>query len=52
LQTILIIILRFAFMYENRRRQKLNIDEIEKQIKRYGGITLVGDRHPEFRYTV
>jgi hypothetical protein len=39
-------------MYENRRRQKLNIDEIEKQIKRYGGITLVGDQHPEFRYTV
>ncbi len=52
LQTILILFLRLAFMYVNRRRARMNIEEIERQIKRYGGIELVGDRHPEFRYTL
>ncbi len=52
LQTIVVAFLRLAFMYENRRRQRLNNEEIERQIQRYGGIELVGDRHPEFRYTL
>ncbi|CAF0984807.1 unnamed protein product [Rotaria sp. Silwood1] len=52
LQTILIIILRFIFIYINRRRQILNDDQKQQQIKRYGGSELIGDRHPEFRYTL
>ncbi|CAF1267643.1 unnamed protein product [Rotaria sordida] len=52
LQTILIIILRFIFIYINHRRQILNDDEKQQQIQRYGGIQLIGDRHPDFRYTL
>ncbi|CAF3106287.1 unnamed protein product [Rotaria sp. Silwood2] len=52
LQTILIIILRLVFIYINRRRQILNDDQKQQQIERYGGNELIGDRHPEFRYTL
>ncbi|CAF5031357.1 unnamed protein product, partial [Rotaria sp. Silwood1] len=52
LQTILIIILRFIFIYINRRRQILNDEQKQQQIETYGGIELIGDRHPEFRYTL
>jgi hypothetical protein len=52
LQTILIVILRFVFMFINRQRSRMNREEIQKQIERYGGNELAGDRHPEFRYTL
>lgn len=52
LQTVLIIILRLTFIFINRRRSRMNEEEIQKQIEEYGGIELAGDRHPEFRYTL
>jgi len=52
LQTILVIILRLAFMIINHRRSQMNEEEIKKQIEEYGGNELAGDRHPEFRYTL
>jgi uncharacterized BrkB/YihY/UPF0761 family membrane protein len=52
LQTILIIILRLVFMIINRQRARMNEEEMKKQIERYGGNELAGDRHPEFRYTL
>ncbi|CAF0802972.1 unnamed protein product [Rotaria sp. Silwood1] len=52
LQTILVIILRLMFLYINRQRSQMNTEQINQQIKRYGGNELVGDRHPEFRYTL
>jgi uncharacterized BrkB/YihY/UPF0761 family membrane protein len=52
IQTILVIILRFVFMYINRQRSRMNEEEIQQQVKRYGGNELAGDRHPEYRYTL
>ncbi|CAF1165643.1 unnamed protein product [Adineta steineri] len=52
LQTILILILRFIFAFINRQRSRMNIEEINQQIQRYGGKELAGDHHPEFRYTL
>jgi uncharacterized BrkB/YihY/UPF0761 family membrane protein len=52
LQTILIIILRLIFIIINRRRSQMNAEEIKKQIEKYGGNELAGDRHPQFRYTL
>ena len=49
-QTILIIILRCVFVLINRRRSRMNAEEIQEQIAKYGGNELAGDRHPEFRY--
>ncbi|CAF3778009.1 unnamed protein product [Rotaria sp. Silwood1] len=43
LQTILIIILRFIFIYINRRRQILNDEQKQQQIETYGGIELIDD---------
>ncbi|CAF1682766.1 unnamed protein product [Adineta ricciae] len=51
-QTILVLSLRFIFIYENRRRGRFTKEQIERQIERYGGNDLVGDRHPDFRYTL
>jgi hypothetical protein len=50
MQTIVAIILRLTFMIINRQRSQMNEKEIRRQIKRYGGSDLVGDRHPKFRY--
>ncbi|CAF3722339.1 unnamed protein product [Adineta steineri] len=52
LQTILALILRLTFILINRRRLRMNQEEIDQEIQRYGGIELAGDRHPEFRYTL
>ncbi|CAF4062369.1 unnamed protein product [Rotaria sp. Silwood2] len=52
LQTILIVILRLVFLYINRQRSRMNNEQINQQIERYGGNELVGDRHPQFRYTL
>ncbi len=52
LQTILVLILRFVFMFINRQRSRMNAEKIQQQIEYYGGHELVGDRHPEFRYTL
>ncbi|UJR25750.1 hypothetical protein I4U23_007100 [Adineta vaga] len=52
IQAILTISLRIIFMFINYRRARLNDAEIEDQIEYYGGNELVGDHHPEFRYTL
>ncbi|CAF1300901.1 unnamed protein product [Adineta steineri] len=51
-QTILVFLLRFVFIYENRRRERFTTEQSQRQIQRYGGSDLVGDRHPDFRYTL
>lgn len=52
LQTLVVICLRFIFMYINRQRSKMNLAEIKKQIEHYGGDEFAGDHHPEYRYAL
>ena len=52
IQTILIILMRFVFMWINRRREQMDSNEAKEQVEQYGDDELVGDRHPEFRYTL
>lgn len=49
-QTVLVILLRVVFKYENSRRDRLTEEEKATEIAKYGGPELVGDRHPDFRY--
>ncbi|KAI8068056.1 major facilitator superfamily domain-containing protein [Gongronella butleri] len=49
-QTVLVIIVRLAFMYENRRRNTLTDEAKELEVEKFGGPELAGDRHPDFRY--
>ncbi|KAI8329994.1 major facilitator superfamily domain-containing protein [Chlamydoabsidia padenii] len=51
-QTILVIIVRSALDYENKRRDKLTEEMKEYEIYKYGGIELAGDRHPNYRYVL
>jgi len=50
LQTVLVIILRFIITMINRRRKKMNDEQIKQQVEKYGGEELAGDHHPRFRY--
>jgi tryptophan-rich sensory protein len=52
LQAVLVISLRLIFVYINRQRSRMNEEEIQQQVERYGGNELAGDHHPEFRYTL
>ncbi|ORY02808.1 MFS general substrate transporter [Basidiobolus meristosporus CBS 931.73] len=52
LQTILVVLLRAVFTWENRRRSKLTPEQVEMEVTNYGGVELAGDRHPEFVYTL
>ncbi|CAF0882011.1 unnamed protein product [Rotaria sp. Silwood1] len=52
LQIILVIILRFILMIINCRRKRMNDEQIKQQVENYGGEELVGDHHPNFRYTL
>jgi hypothetical protein len=52
LQTALALILRLVLARINRQRASMDKDQIEEEIARYGGSELVGDRHPDFRYTL
>ena len=51
-QSVFILGLRIVFMSINYRRSRMNEEEVVRQIQRYGGNDLVGDRHPRFRYTL
>ncbi|KAI9318062.1 major facilitator superfamily domain-containing protein [Dichotomocladium elegans] len=51
-QSVIVLLLRFAFMYENRRRDKLDSDTYVLEIQKYGGPDMAGDRHPDFRYVL
>ena len=37
---------------ETLRRSKLNSDDRQYQIYKFGGIDLAHDRHPDFEYTL
>ncbi|KAI9490312.1 major facilitator superfamily domain-containing protein [Zychaea mexicana] len=50
LQSIAILTLRFTLKRINSNRAKMTPEEKERQIEKYGGHELVGDRHPDFRY--
>ena len=52
LQTVLALVLRLVLARINRQRATMDKAQIDQQIVRYGGSELVGDRHPEFRYTL
>ena len=52
LQTVLALVLRLVFARINRQRASMDQAQVDRQIARYGGSELVGDRHPEFRYTL
>ncbi|KAI9012546.1 major facilitator superfamily domain-containing protein [Phycomyces nitens] len=51
-QTLLTIVVRLALLRENKRRDKMTSEVKDKEIIRYGGMELVGDRHPDFRYVL
>ncbi|ORZ24380.1 major facilitator superfamily domain-containing protein [Absidia repens] len=51
-QTILVIIVRAALAYENKRRSKLTEEMKEYEIHKYNGVELAGDRHPDYRYVL
>ena len=48
--TILILILRSLFKSINKKREAMTSEQKEIQIVKYGGVNLVGDRHPDYRY--
>ncbi|RUS15172.1 major facilitator superfamily domain-containing protein [Endogone sp. FLAS-F59071] len=49
-QTVLVMLLRVVFKYENSRRDRLTEAEKAAEVAKYGGPELAGDRHPDFRY--
>lgn len=51
-QTVLILLLRILFKWINYRRDHFTSEQAKEQIERHGEEELVGDRHPDFRYTL
>ncbi|GAA5816108.1 hypothetical protein MFLAVUS_009630 [Mucor flavus] len=51
-QSILTLVTRYFLDRENKRRKKLNSDAREFQFYKFNGRELVGDRHPDFKYTL
>ncbi|KAI7856485.1 major facilitator superfamily domain-containing protein [Circinella umbellata] len=51
-QLAAILILRFKLARENKRRTQLSEHEKELELLKYGGLQLIGDRHPDFRYVL
>ncbi|EPB86989.1 hypothetical protein HMPREF1544_06207 [Mucor circinelloides 1006PhL] len=52
IQILLVLFMRRCFVKETSRRSKLNADDRQYQIYKYGGIDLAHDRHPDFEYTL
>lgn len=50
LQSVLIILLRFILTIINYRRKRMNDEQKQKEIEKYGGEELAGDHHPDFQY--
>lgn len=50
-QTVLVIIMRLALAYENRRRARFTPEQRELEISKYPQ-ELIGDRHPDYRYVL
>ncbi|KAI9257449.1 major facilitator superfamily domain-containing protein [Helicostylum pulchrum] len=51
-QSFLTLVTRCFLDRENKRRKKLNSDAREFQLYKFNGRELVGDRHPDFNYTL
>ncbi|CAO3607667.1 unnamed protein product [Cunninghamella echinulata] len=51
-QTVLCVAVRYALARENRRRENMTDEMKEYEVHKHGGIDLVGDRHPDFRYVL
>ncbi|KAI9300252.1 major facilitator superfamily domain-containing protein [Cunninghamella echinulata] len=51
-QTVLCIAVRYALARENKRRENMTDEMKEYEVHKHGGIDLVGDRHPDFRYVL
>ncbi|KAI8139906.1 major facilitator superfamily domain-containing protein [Fennellomyces sp. T-0311] len=51
-QMIAVLILRIMLARWNKQRENMTMEEREKQIAKYGGSELAGDRHPDFRYAL
>ncbi|KAI8148954.1 major facilitator superfamily domain-containing protein [Fennellomyces sp. T-0311] len=49
---ILILGLRVMLNRTNKRRAAMTLDEKEREIAKFGGDNIVGDRHPNFRYAL
>ncbi|OAD09068.1 hypothetical protein MUCCIDRAFT_106042 [Mucor lusitanicus CBS 277.49] len=52
IQILFVLFMRRCFVKETSRRSKLNADDRQYQIYKFGGIDLVHDRHPDFEYTL
>ncbi|KAI8647481.1 major facilitator superfamily domain-containing protein [Parasitella parasitica] len=52
IQILFALFLRQCLSKETSRRSRLNTDDRQYQIYKFGGIDLVHDRHPDFEYTV
>ncbi|KAI8799814.1 major facilitator superfamily domain-containing protein [Cladochytrium replicatum] len=49
-QSVLVLIVRFILVRENKRRDALTIEQAELEVEKLGGRELAGDRVPAFRY--
>ncbi|KAI8139756.1 major facilitator superfamily domain-containing protein [Fennellomyces sp. T-0311] len=49
---VLILTLRFIFKSINKKRDSMTPEQKEKQIVKFGGLNLAGDRHPDYRYVL
>ncbi|CAO3644185.1 unnamed protein product [Mucor fragilis] len=52
IQILFVLLMRRCFVKETARRSKLNADDRQYQIYKFGGIDLAHDRHPDFQYTL
>lgn len=44
--------MRLLLARENKRREKMTPEEKEREIAKYGGEAMAGDRHPDYRYVL
>ncbi|KAJ3346502.1 hypothetical protein HDU83_002901 [Entophlyctis luteolus] len=51
-QTVLVVVLRYYFVFENKKRANMSEDEKAEIVAHYGSKELAGDRMPDFRYTL
>lgn len=51
-QILIVLLMRRCLAKEALRRYKLNSDDRQYQIYKFGGIDLAHDRHPDFEYTL
>lgn len=52
IQILIVLLMKRCLAKETLRRSKLNSDDRQYQIYKFGGIDLAHDRHPDFEYTL